>query len=360
MTHRFGHLCLNPAIYIFEKKKSSLDLFFPHRLGISNKIIYKFWKKKIHIFPHLILKPLHDLIRIFKLEKKFSYLSFSNNDRDINYLIEKNKKLSILTRSEKKKCAQILKKKELYNRKIICLFVRDDNYLKKYGKKSWYYLSHKNVDLDLFKPSINFLIKKGYTVFRMGAEKGKKIKINSKFYFDYANSDIRSELMDIFLSDACYFCIQTGTGGAAAAQILKKPILEINTPAHQMMTYLKNSVLLTKHLYSNKKRKYLSLKELMNYDPYSVIKRTSLDKLGIKVVENSSTEILETVKEIEKRTSNLWKISNIEKKLKIKFSSTFNLNMKNLKENANTRFHGKKIKANMSLYFMKKNKYWLN
>ena len=73
----------------------------------------------------------------------------------------------------------------------------------------------------------------------MGAEKGKKIKINSKFYFDYANSDIRSELMDIFLSDACYFCIQTGTGGAAAAQILKKPILEINTPAHQMMTYLK-------------------------------------------------------------------------------------------------------------------------
>ena len=59
------------------------------------------------------------------------------------------------------------KKKELYNRKIICLFVRDDNYLKKYGKKSWYYLSHKNVDLDLFKPSINFLIKKGYTVFRM-------------------------------------------------------------------------------------------------------------------------------------------------------------------------------------------------
>ena len=70
MTHRFGHLCLNPAIYIFEKK-SSLDLFFPHRLGISNKIIYKFWKKKIHIFPHLILKPLHDLIRIFKLEKSF-------------------------------------------------------------------------------------------------------------------------------------------------------------------------------------------------------------------------------------------------------------------------------------------------
>ena len=26
-----------------------------------------------------------------------------------------------------------------------------------------------------------------------------------------------------FLSDACYFCIQTGTGYAAAAQTLKKP-----------------------------------------------------------------------------------------------------------------------------------------
>tara|TARA_X000000950_G_scaffold287858_1_gene401993 strand:+ start:15669 stop:16874 length:1206 start_codon:yes stop_codon:yes gene_type:complete len=360
MTHRFGHLCLNPAIYIFQKKERSLDLFFPHRLGICNKIIYKFWKKKIQIFPHLILKPLYDLIKILKLEKNFSCSDFPYNDRDINYLIQKNKKLSILSQLEKNECIKVLQKKNLFDRKIICLFVRDDNYLRKYGKKSWYYLSHKNVDLNLFKPSINFLIKKGYTVFRMGAERGKKIKINSKFYFDYANSDIRSELMDIFLSDACYFCIQTGTGGAAAAQILKKPILEINTPAHQMMTYLKNSVLLTKHLYSIKKRKYLSLKELMNYDPYSVIKRTSLDKLGIKVVENSSTEILETVKEIEKRTSNLWKISNVEKKLKIRFSSMFNLNMKNLKENANIRFHGKKIKANMSLYFMKKNKYWLN
>ena len=35
MSHRFGHLCLNPAIFFFEKRKKKIkciDLFFNHRL----------------------------------------------------------------------------------------------------------------------------------------------------------------------------------------------------------------------------------------------------------------------------------------------------------------------------------------
>ena len=59
--------------------------------------------------------------------------------------------------------------------------------------------------------------------------------------------------MDIYLSNNCEFCIQTGTG-CCCSSIIKKPTLEINTPPHQLMTYLKNSVLLTKHLYSKKKK----------------------------------------------------------------------------------------------------------
>ena len=39
----------------------------------------------------------------------------------------------------------------------------------------------------------------------------------------------------------------------------------------------------------------------MKYDPYSMIKRTSLREKGIEVVENSSKEILESVKEMTYR-----------------------------------------------------------
>ena len=163
--------------------------------------------------------------------------------------------------SLKKNCKTILKKKGFEKEKIVCLFIRDDNYLKKYGKKNWRYLSHKNIDINLFKSSIKFLIDKKYLVFRMGASKGKKIDIRSGNFFDYANSRMRSEEMDIYLSNNCEFCIQTRTG-KVAAQLLKKPTLEINTPPHQLMTYLKNSVLLTKHLYSKKKEKILKFERI--------------------------------------------------------------------------------------------------
>lgn len=263
LSHRFGHLCLNPAIYIFEKKKktlNSLDLFFTHRLGICNSVMFNFWKKKIIIFANIILKPTYDIILFFNYKKKFSHANFSNKDRDIDYLIQKNRKFNILNNFQKKNCQKILKKNGFEKKKIVCLFVRDDNYLKKYGKKDWRYLSHKNISIDLFKSSINFLINKKYFIFRMGAAKGKKIQIKSNNFYDYANSEIRSEEMDVYLSENCEFCIQTGTGGAAAAQLFKRPILEINTPPHQLMTFLKNSVLLTKHLYSKKKKKIFKFK----------------------------------------------------------------------------------------------------
>ena len=285
-------------------------------------------------------------------------MNFSNKDRDIEYLIQKNRKFSILDESQKKNCKTILKKKGFEKRKIVCLFIRDDNYLKKYGKKNWRYLSHKNIDINLFKSSIKFLIDKKYLVFRMGASKGKKIDIRSNNFFDYANSRMRSEEMDIYLSNNCEFCIQTGTGGAAAAQLLKKPTLEINTPPHQLMTYLKNSVLLTKHLYSKKKRKFLSLRELMKYDPYSMIKRTSLREKGIEVVENSSKEILESVKEMTYRVQKKWKVTKHEKNLKKRFNEIFDLSMINSK--SQLKFHGNQIRGNISYYFIKKNKYWLN
>ena len=361
LSHRFGHLCLNPAIFFFEKKKkkeNSLDLFFTHRLGICNSVMFNFWSKKINIFPNILLKPTYDIINFFNCKKIFSYVNFSNKDRDIDYLIQKNKKISILNNIQKKNCQNILKNKGFEKKKFVCLFIRDDNYLKKYGKKNWNYLSHKNVDINLFKSSIKFLIKKKYLVLRMGAAKGKKILIKNNNFYDYANSKMRSEEMDIYLSDNCEFCIQTGTGGAAAAQLFKKPTLEINTPPHQLMTYLKNSELLTKHLYSKKKGKFLSLKELMKYDPYSMIKRDSLEEKGIKIIENTSKEILESVKEITYRMQKKWRVTSHEKKLKKRFNEIFDLSMINSK--SQLKFHGNKIKGNFSLYFMKKNKYWLN
>ena len=96
----------------------------------------------------------------------------------------------------------------------------------------------------------------------------------------------------------------------------------------------------------------------MEYDPYSMVRRTSLNEKGIEVVENSSKEILESVKEMTYRVQKKWKVTKHEKNLKKRFNEIFDLSMINSK--SQLKFHGNQIRGNISYYFIKKNKYWLN
>ena len=55
-TNRYGHLTLNPEIYLLEKKEKEkdnkfLDFFYASKYGVCNKEVLNLWKKKIFNFP---------------------------------------------------------------------------------------------------------------------------------------------------------------------------------------------------------------------------------------------------------------------------------------------------------------------
>ena len=109
-----------------------------------------------------------------------------------------------------------------------------------------------------FKEAAEALANRGYYVFRMGAKVNEKLKSNNKKIIDYANSNLRSEFMDIFLGAKCNFCISTGHGFDMLPYVFNKPIGIMSVPVGDLRSHSKRFLLLTKKHYSlNKKKIYL-------------------------------------------------------------------------------------------------------
>ena len=76
----------------------------------------------------------------------------------------------------------------------------------------------------------------------------EKLKSNNKKIIDYANSNLRSEFMDIFLGAKCNFCISTGHGFDMLPYVFNKPIGIMSVPVGDLRSHSKRFLLLTKTL----------------------------------------------------------------------------------------------------------------
>ena len=62
----------------------------------------------------------------------------------------------------------------------------------------------------------------------MGDNSSKKFNFSDKNFFDYAHSDINSNLMDLYLINKCKFYIATQSGIMDTAYMFNKPTLVTN------------------------------------------------------------------------------------------------------------------------------------
>ena len=193
----------------------------------------------------------------------------------------------------------------------------------------------------------------------MGAKVEGKFGQNNSKIIDYANSNFRSELMDIFLATQCLFGISCGTGSSHIAVMYRKPILDLNANLHHLMTFMKDSLLLAKHYYSKDKKRNLTLNEILRYEETSIRHRHDLDKYKIDIIDCTEIEIKDATIELLDRLDGIYReteeINNLQNKYKLK-------NWKNVTKFINEKkyyFHNR-IRANYSSNFLLNNKDWLN
>lgn len=285
--------------------------FFVTRLFILVLDKFKFKTAEKYRFPYI------------GLDSIVNYENINNNNF---YKIPFNKIKSFpvstmvidLDYEKKLRCQKILRK-ITYNRKFICLHVRDSFYKKNTIK------NYRNSNINNYIKAIEYLIKKNYFVFRLGNSPLNKINFTNKYFLDYANSDIKTDFMDLHLINECDFYIGTQSGTYDTAKMFNKPKLITNMV--EAFTAFPNRVddrgIFKKIL--NKKKKIIKINEFISMPFKYNNPEQSVDDL--EFIENTSEEILQGVIEftnlLYNNKANVR--SNLQKKFDILHKTTFEI-----------------------------------
>ena len=227
---------------IDQPKKRHLDLVYIHYNDkIFNKQLAKMWKRKLNFLSGYLLHPISKVNKLIPGGEIYSleYL-YSNRVSNIDNLLEKCQPLEF-TVGEEIYGRKMLKKFGLKDEdKFVCFDVRDGAYqLKKISARyrNWSYHDFRHTDINKFVLAAEELAKRGYYVFRMGVSVEKPFISNNPKIIDYANSNLRSDFMDIYLGAKCSFCITTATGFQDLPCLFRKPMAQLCVPVGCLFTY---------------------------------------------------------------------------------------------------------------------------
>ena len=321
-SDRVGHMVSEMEHYFRYrelKKKSTFDIF-PKKLfknkNPSNKFLQNHYKKKIFTINDNLIK-LFQKTQNF-IEKNFSNIKFENFDKELStrdkYKIFNNtyKPTIRFSKIDMKQIDKFKSEIELKDSdKLVCLIIRDSKYLKdRYPNLDLSYHDYRDSDINTFVYGINYLIKMGFKVIRMGKNQKKSVKILNKNYFDYSSSNLKTDLIDVWLMSRCNLCISTGTGLDQIARVFNIPTLFINhLPLSDWSSHFK-SLTHPKYLIKKKNNELLTLNDQIRY---SSLRASDYKKNNIRIIDLNKREILNCIREFILLNNNNWALS--EKKL---------------------------------------------
>ena len=402
-SSRLGHFAENTELYLCERDfglntpgMSHLDLFCYER--VSNNQLAKMWKRKLNILPSWFLLPIINinsfLSKFFPTCKLHLCLNNIGHPHDWHGLLEKSNPHLKFTKEEIIYGKECLKKFGLLNsEKFVCLDVRDQAFLD-YDRpeKVWNYHSLRNVELENFILAAEELTKRGYYVFRMGKKVLKPLKSSNFKIIDYANSNLRSDFLDIFIGAHCSFYLGCLGGFSSIPYIFRKPTaaviwplvsdifkpkisqIELITGSNRETIFVilgfssRNNINIIKLYISKESGKKLTLKEIfLSTLTFGLREPKYFSDKGIVVKDPSPEEIKDMAIEMVDLIENKWRSEEGDDELQEKVQNIFEQNInsdlfksqvsKNLKMNFT---HVGKFIGKISTQFLRKNLEWLN
>jgi len=333
-TRAIGHLSEPLEIFILEKKrgfikKNFFDIYFGQN-EVANEFLWSKWKEILNLyFNDKIKRKFFGPIFRIALAKKdknmlipFRYFEpenkkYYNQTFDINDVLKNEKPRTFFSKEEEKNALNILKKFNIKeNDKIILLCNRDPIY--RYFKKLNYenfIKNNKSVEMDIpnyghrdqyindYDLGVKFLCDHNYKVIRMGRNMHERLKLKHDNFFDYAFSEIKSDMMDIYLHKICKFVISSQTGIESPATLFRKKIFFVNYNEFFLFHNYNYSTVFPKKFFYKQNEEELDIcdiyKELShnNFVP-------DYDKLGIRYKNLERSEIKLAFTEIVKNYEN--------------------------------------------------------
>ena len=231
----------------------------------------------------------------------------------------------------------------------ICIFARDSAYLNKtIPFQNWGYHNKRNSDIDSFIETIKFLIKKGFTVIRVGSIVQKPVSYSHPKFIDYSVSELQCDFLDIFLVGTCKFFLGSPSGISDVSTVFDNPMVNVQMSEFDIAPFGKNCIYIPKKFKFVKTNQYLKFKE--GVELKLNISSNNLEELGLELEDNSPQDILEAAKEMVTRMEGTFKYSPEEEKLMANFKeliSQSNLHCRNVESPIGIEW----LKKNKELYF---------
>jgi putative glycosyltransferase (TIGR04372 family) len=234
--HKYGHLALEPDLLLMRARSESgrgarrsvLWWSLGPRKMQSNTVLAAMWKRV------LSAKPSWWIAALKRVGDRYPFLACTLRPVSLhgpmNELAAAPPHLSF-TRDEEAAARLALRNYGVDpDKPWVCLIVRDSGHNSDpTGAENPDY-EFRNFDVAIFEPLAEHLAGHGYQVVRMGAGREKPMTLKCDNVFDYAKSEHRSELLDVYLAAKCAFAVSTQTGPDAVCLAFRRPVCYVDVP----------------------------------------------------------------------------------------------------------------------------------
>ena len=300
--HRYGHLALEPEIFLAEQEILKTSGALPRRvvnvwsLGPvakqSNRYLASKWKQELLVFPSWLVSSLHSVGSFFPFlklnEPKLSVTGSMNGlDKTASHVSFKANEIE----EGKKRLVEIGVNPD---KPYVCLIVRDGGHYKSRGEIETAGYEFLNFDINNFSGVAEALIESGFQVIRMGSGSERPFTSKPDGVIDYALSINRSEFLDVFIAATCEFAVSTQTGPDAVCMLFRRPVLYVDITRYCQF-FFGSKIATWSPVRLQKNGKILNLSEVADSEIAWFKDPNSFSKNGISQQKSSNNELRELV-----------------------------------------------------------------
>lgn len=186
----------------------------------------------------------------------------------------------------------------------VCIHARESAY----SPTDEYVHYKRNINISSYNLAVEHLISCGYAVIRMGDTKMTPLGQELSEVFDYARSSEQSPWLDLAISAECSFFLGSASGAYTMANVFCRPVVCVgmSLPFNFSPSGYSSDIGIPKLFREKSSGQLLSIKDIFGLGLSETRYAEDIDRKGYELVENTSEEILDVVKEMVDRLNGNW------------------------------------------------------